>query len=429
MAHKTARSGYKKLQERLDRFPHGLVETETMYKILSVMFTDEEARLLSQLPIGNFTIPFAMKRWDKTREETEQILDDMASRAVLLDVERYGERQYLLPPPMIGFFEFSMMRIGTHLDQKVLAELFYEYVCQEDEFVTTLMTMETPLGRALVQEEAIEDNTLYVMDYEKASEIIKNAKKVGVSTCYCRHVKEHLGEACDAPQRACLSISNSGDSSLIRHGYAEEISKEEALDILKMAKEHNLVQFAENVQKNVGFICNCCGCCCEVLSNAKKHGFTNAINSSNYICEINERKCIGCKLCVNVCPMDAIALVDSKQEGKKRIAVVDKEMCIGCGVCDGSCNFDALELVHRESRVFTPVNLNQKLILQAIDTNKLQSLIFRDEEKISHRFLASVLGVILKLPPAKQLLASKQLKSKYLKRQIKEYNKRASQEA
>lgn len=423
MAHKTARSGYQKLNERLDRFPHGIVETETLFKILSVMFTEEEARLLSMLPIGDFGIPLAMKRWKKTYDETRSILDDMASRAALLDVYRDDEPRYLLPPPMIGFFEFSMMRIGTHMDQKVLAELFYEYVCIEDEFVTSLMTLDTPLGRALVQEEAVVDNTLYVMDYEKASEIIKGAKKIGVSMCHCRHVKEHLGEKCDAPMRTCLTISNSGNSSLIKHGYAEEISEEEALDILKMAKDHNLVQFAENVQKNVSFICNCCSCCCEVLSNAKKHGFTNAINSSNYICEISPTPCIGCGKCVSVCPMNAISLIPSTEEGKKNIAIVDKEMCIGCGVCDRSCNFDALELIHRETRVFTPVGLNQKLILQAIEKNKLQHLIFRDEERISHRFLASVLGVILRLPPAKQLLASEQLRSRYLKKQIKEYNK------
>ena len=33
---------------------------------------------------------------------------------------------------------------------------------------------------------------------------------------------------------------------------------------------------------------------------------------------------------------------------------------------------------------------------------------------LSHRALAAVLGVILKLPPLKQALASRQLKSRYL---------------
>ena len=422
MAHKTARSGYQKLTERLNRFPHGVAETDTLYQIYSVLFTEEEARLLSMLPIGYFTISNAKKKWRKTEEEVKRILENMASRMVLLDVYNGKEMQYLLPPPMIGFFEFSMMRVGTHLDQKVLAELFKEYVVNEDDFVKRLMTIETPLGRALVQEESIEDNMLHVMDYERASKIIENAHSIGVSTCYCRHVKEHLGENCDAPMEICLTINNSGDSSLIRHGYAKEITKERAYELLKTAKEHNLVQFAENVQKNVGFICNCCSCCCEVLSNVKKHGFTNAINSSNYICSIDEKKCIGCNKCVKVCPVGALTLEESTIEGKKKVAVVNEDMCIGCAVCDGSCNFDALTMEHRESRVYTPVNMNQKLILQGIETGTLQNLIFRDHEKLSHRFLASVIGVILKLPPTKQLLASNQLKSRYLKKQIKRYN-------
>ena len=109
MAHQTVRSGYKKLTERLDRFPHGIVESETLYKILSVLFTEEEASLLSQLPIGDFGIPLAMKRWKKSREETIKILDDMASRAVLIDIMKNDETRYLLPPPMIGFFEYSIL--------------------------------------------------------------------------------------------------------------------------------------------------------------------------------------------------------------------------------------------------------------------------------------------------------------------------------
>jgi hypothetical protein len=32
------------------------------------------------------------------------------------------------PPPMAGFFEFSMMRLRTDVDQQVLGELFYQYM-------------------------------------------------------------------------------------------------------------------------------------------------------------------------------------------------------------------------------------------------------------------------------------------------------------
>ena len=50
----------------------------------------------------------------------------------------------------------------------------------------------------------------------------------------------------------------------------------------------------------------------------------------------------------------------------------------------------------------------------AIERDKLQNLIFDNRVLWSHRAMAGVLGVIMKLPPIKQVLASKQLKSRYL---------------
>ncbi len=50
----------------------------------------------------------------------------------------------------------------------------------------------------------------------------------------------------------------------------------------------------------------------------------------------------------------------------------------------------------------------------AVERGKLQNLIFDNQALFSHRAMAAVLGVILKLPPLKQAMASKQMKSRYL---------------
>jgi ferredoxin len=423
MAHRTAKEGYELLVNRLNKFPQGVVPSETLYEILKVMFSEEESRKMSLLPIGYFNAALAAKKWKISKDEAEKILNDLASRAVLIDIEYEGECRYVLPPPVIGFFEFSMMRVGGKLDQKVLSELFNQYIGVEDEFVKKLLTIDTPMGRAFVREEAIPDNSIYVLDYEKATSVIKKADHIAVSTCFCRHVKSHLGEACDAPLETCITLGNGG-KSLVKHGYAKKIELEEALEILEDCKNHNLVQFGENVQNKVGFLCNCCSCCCEVLSNARKFGVTKAINTSNFISTIIDDNCTGCGKCVNVCPVEALSLVSKNLPiSNKKIAKVDVNTCIGCGVCERVCEFDALVMKQREKRVFTPVDLNHKLVLQGIETGTLPNLIFKDQAKFSHRLLASILGVILKLPPAKQLLASKQLKSRYLKKQINRLEK------
>jgi hypothetical protein len=47
----------------------------------------------------------------------------------------------------------------------------------------------------------------------------------------------------------------------------------------------------------------------------------------------------------------------------------------------------------------------------AIEQGKLQDLIFDNQALESHRAMAAVLGVILKLGPVKQAMASRQMKS------------------
>jgi ferredoxin len=98
----------------------------------------------------------------------------------------------------------------------------------------------------------------------------------------------------------------------------------------------------------------------------------------------------------------------------KALAKVDKEICLGCGICARSCNKKAIELVRREVQVITPVNSTHRFVLQAIEKGTLQNLIFDNHSFANHRAMAAVFGVILKLPPIKQALASKQFKSIYL---------------
>ena len=410
MAHLTGRTGYKNLIDRYNRFPHGAPESETLYEILKVLFTQSEASLVSILPIKPFSVKDAAKIWKKTEEEAEVILNGLAEKALLLDMNDQQEQKYVVPPPMIGFFEFTLMRTGGHFDQKLLSELYHEYLETEEDFMRQLLSLKTPIGRILVNEKTIKkEDTAYVLDYERATEIIKKSKNIGVSRCYCRHKAEHLGENCDAPQEVCLSINNLS-LSLSKHGYARIIDHEEALAILQTAYDHNLIQFAENVKDDVGFICNCCSCCCMALKGARKMGVPQSISSSNFIAKLNDN-CVSCKKCIDVCPMGCFDLKNNDTQEK---ITLDTNLCIGCGVCQRVCSVNAIEMIRREKRIFTPVNTVHKLILEAIETDTLHHLIFDNRGLYSHRFMSAFIGAFLKLPPMKQILVSETFQSKYL---------------
>lgn len=410
MAHLTGRTGYKELIDRYNKFPQGAPEAESLYQILQVMFTEEEASLVSLLPIKPFNVKMASKIWNKSEEEALELLESLAEKALLLDMNDQKEQKYVVPPPMIGFFEFALMRTGGHFDQKLLSELFHQYLENEEDFMRKLLALKTPIGRILVNEETVKtQDEVYVLDYERATHIIENADSLGVSRCYCRHKAEHLGEHCDAPQEVCLSI-NGLSHSLSKHGYARLISKDEAMDILKLSYEHNLVQFAENVQNDVGFICNCCGCCCMALKGAKKMGVPQTLSSSNFIAVMDD-SCVSCKQCVPVCPVGCFDVIEV--DGKNKV-VFDDSLCLGCGVCSRVCKPKALNMEKREKRIFTPVNTVHKLVLEAIETDTLHNLIFDNQAMASHKFMAAFTGAFLKLPPIKQVLVSEKFQSKYL---------------
>ena len=422
MAHHTLKTAYSDLADRINRFPQGAPPSELLFKILKVLFTEKEAGLVALLPIKPFTAEKAATIWKTDLTTTRNILDGLAGRALLVDMEQNGQQEYALPPPMAGFFEFSLMRVRNDIDQKALSELFYQYLNVEEDFVRTLFTNgETHLGRTFVNEPALSvENSLHVLDYERASEVIKTASHIGVGMCYCRHKMMHLGRNCNAPMDICMTF-NTTAASLTKHGHARKIEATECLDLLQQAYEYNLVQFGENVREEVNFICNCCGCCCEAMIAARRFSIMNPVHTTNFIPVVNEPLCKGCCKCVNVCPVEAMGLVSANDPHfpKRKKAVVNEERCLGCGVCVRSCPSINIVLKSRPKRVLTPLNGVHKAVEMAIERGMFQHLIFDNQVLFSHKALAAVLGVLLRLPPIKQVMASEQIKSRYFEHLIK----------
>jgi len=417
MAHHTIKSGYVQLVDRLNRFPQGAPPSKLLYKILEMLFSEKEAKLVSLLPLRPFSAEKAARVWKMDRVRTRKILDQLCGRAILMDIQENGRQIYCLPPPMAGFFEFSLMRIRGDIDQKLLSELYYQYLNVEEDFIKNLfLTGETKLGRVFVHEPVLSsENALQIFDYERATEVIKTASHIGISTCYCRHKMSHMGRDCDAPKEICMTF-NSVASSLVKYDYARRVEVSECLELLETAYSHNLVQFGDNVREDVNFICNCCGCCCEVMITARKFAILQPVHTTNFIPKIQDETCTGCRKCVTVCPVEAMSLVSANDphHPKKKKARVNEKICLGCGVCARVCPEDCICLQSRAQRVITPLNTAHRVVVMAIEQGKLQELIFDNQVLKSHRAMAAVLGVILKLPPIKQAMASQQMKSTYL---------------
>lgn len=418
MGHISTKSAYHKLQNRLDLMWVGGPDHTAFLEILRLLFSEEEAVIASRMPIRFSNLKTIEERTGKNRKYLKPILDGMAEKGLVIDLQRSDdETYYVLLPTVIGFFEFSMMRVRQDYDQKVLSQLYHEYILNDptNTFLRQAFQQETQLVRTLPHETAFTPEIYAeVLDFEKASWIIKNAKQRAVGLCHCRHVKEHLGEACEHPLRTCLTLG-SGTDYFIRHQLAEPIDEIEALEILSNSREMGMVQIADNIKNNVGFICNCCGCSCSILETFKRIRLGNKLTyTSNFISNIHSDFCTGCGKCVQACPIICIELHKIPHQEKQKLAKVDETRCIGCGVCVFACSRKAISLIPRSQRVFTPENSLERIFIMALERNKFQNLLFDDLESFPTFLINHIIGWILRREKIKNFLLKENIRSKWI---------------
>ena len=417
MAHHLRQIGYTRLIERLNRAPQGAPPSHLLYRILCLLVNEAEADRLARLPIWPFSAATAARAWNLSTDRARALLERLADRALLLDIQTNGRTLYVLPPPMAGFFEFSLMRVRGDIDQHLLSELLYQYINIEEDFVGDLFFGgSTRLGRIFVRENALAAQpSVQILDHERASQVIRQAEAIGVSLCYCRHKMSHLGRACDAPQEICMTF-NTVAAALLRNGFARRVDAVEALDLLGQARQHRLVQFGENVRQRVNFICHCCACCCEALGAVRRFGLAQPLAPAPFLPRVIDDRCNGCEHCAGVCPVSAVT---PNPDGQP---CVETDRCLGCGICAAECPRQAIVMERRERLPLTPLNTAHRTVLMAIERGRLQHLILDTHLTHHHRALNAVLGAILSLSPLQQVMAASQLGSRCLERLMARHN-------
>ncbi len=403
---------YGRLQKRLDRFPIGAPPAEALYEILKRLFTEEEAEIGCRMPIRFTDLAGIARRTGKTPEALRPVLDRMAEKGLVMDFERRGRTVYILSPTVQGFFEFAFMRVRDDIPQKEIARHMIAYAHDDPAFARSVFAGKLQWARTLVHETALDpDDATRILDYERATQTVREAKTHAVSLCYCRHIQEHAGTPCAKPMEVCTTLDAAADF-LVRRGLARKISREEALDVFAATREAGLVHIGDNVQKRPAFVCHCCGCCCAMLTAINKFRMFDAVVTSPFLAAVDKASCAGCGLCAKRCPVKAIA---TEGTGKEARAVVDGDICLGCGVCRPACAKKALRMAPRKERILVPENVWRRTVTMAIERGKFQNLLFDDFDRLDYAALRAVTRIIVSLPPVKKALLSEQVQSRFLK--------------
>ena len=233
-----------------------------------------------------------------------------------------GIALFRMVPWAFGIYEFQL----PHMDREMAR------MC--DEYMSTLRKQFFKSQPQLMQVVPVEkeiSGRQETLAYEQVSHIIENSRSFMVFDCICKKEQHLLDKGCDKPLEVCTAyapVPGVFDS----RPYGRPITKKEAYAVLDTAEAAGLVHLTWNVQNGHYFICNCCGCCCNVLKNISQSGMpASEVINSYYYAEIDPERCTVCGTCREErCQVGAI------EAGDEAYRVV-REKCIGCGLCVATC--------------------------------------------------------------------------------------------
>lgn len=305
-------------------------------RLLKAIIAEDEARtLLAMVPGVFLDASQVAENLGEEKGVVAERLESMTNKGLLYC--RSGEvAQYRLLQLLPGVFELQFMRGGRREGDEELARLFEEVLHAPTDGKEAPDI--TPFARVIPVHAQI-DPTIEVFTYEQVAHYIDSAQDICLTTCYCRHQKELIGKACNAPKDVCMQFGPFA-RFIIERNFGRRITKEEAKETIARAVRHGLVLTSTNAKKHIDFICACCGCCCGILTSVKNAYMPSMAATSNFLVRIDAEACTGCGACVEACHMEALSLA-------AEAVTVDQGRCIGCGVCTTQCPSDALTMVRK----------------------------------------------------------------------------------
>ena len=333
---------YRRLAAVLDALPNGFPAADdgVEIRLLKKIFAPDEAELFCELKLTFETVNQIARRTGRSRRALAEKLAVMKEKGQIFGIDMGRVQLYRMIPWVFGIYEFQVARMDAEM-----AELWKAYA---HTFAEAFFLHKPQLMQVIPIESEIE-NEQAALSYERVSSIIENSQSLMYFDCICKKQKAVLGEPCEHSVQVCTAFAPV-PGVFDNHPYGTPMSRAEAYDLLNKAEAEGLVHMTWNVQSGHYFICNCCGCCCDILRAINEMGINaREVVNSAFFARIDPQVCTACGVCANErCQVHAIEEADAACR-------IIPEKCIGCGLCVSTCPAEAISLIRRpEGEIESP---------------------------------------------------------------------------
>lgn len=345
--HMVEESVFQRLAEHLSCLSMGLPDSSELVDILEANFTEREAE--AALCVPNTCIPLKLTGIEQiqpssgmSKDELTALLEGLSKRGMIISgTTDKGQPGFGLLQVGFGFPQtfFWKGEDTPHARKmaKMVAKCLTEKTSREVHETDPKAYRYIPVGKS------IKTAPQGVLPFNMMETVINNARVIALGHCPCRMGFKLAGHGCEHPTEVCMKFNDLA-RFVIDKGFAREIFRDEALEVIRISEEKGLVHFVDNAEGEIQHNCNCCGCACWNVGAIRRRAVPrDAIMAIYFMRRTDLDACIGCGACVEICPVDAAHMTKDK-------AIVDENWCIGCGVCVTACPTDAIFMEYRKDR-------------------------------------------------------------------------------
>ncbi|MDC7235318.1 MAG: FAD-dependent oxidoreductase [Spirochaetales bacterium] len=279
------------------------------YKILEPIMTDEMAEVALCLELRK---PMSAEEiaplCGKSVEKTAELLWEVADCGMAFVNEIDGVDKYWCEIWVPGHMEMIVNHKENVKKYPEIARAFDAYGLRKGPMGVGKFPVGHGPMRVIPIEQSIDGNTRSA-SFEEVSRYLNENTIFSLSDCACRTSREAMGEGCGhLKEDICIQMGHAAEY-YIRTGRAKEITREEAMEVIRKAEENGLMHSIPNLDGpgNTHAICNCCGCGCFNMRLAN-HWSNPDMARSNYVSKVDAEKCVACGECVENCPTNSLTI-------------------------------------------------------------------------------------------------------------------------